>query len=68
MNVNVKVINLKWHMFRPFLGNRLVSVDVKELNSYPVWIHIMGYPYTIQYHTCNKTLRVIYYFYVHDTT
>jgi hypothetical protein len=47
-------------MFRPLLGHHEVSVSVKVLNLYPIWIH-MGCLYTIQYHICNKTLRVMYY-------
>jgi hypothetical protein len=48
-------------MFRSLLGPRQVSVSIKVLNLYPIWIHTMGCLHTIQYGTCNKTLRVIYY-------
>jgi hypothetical protein len=48
-------------MFRALLGHHQVSVSVKVLYLYSVWIHIMFCVYTIQYHTCNKTLRVMYY-------
>jgi hypothetical protein len=62
MNVYIKVINLKWHdIFRPLLCHHQVSVNVKVLNLYTIWIHIMGCLYTTQYHTCKKTLRVMYY-------
>jgi hypothetical protein len=62
MNVYIKVINLKWHyMFRPLLGHHQVSVSVKVLNLYTIWIHITGCLYNIQYRTYNKPLRVMYY-------
>jgi hypothetical protein len=48
-------------MFRPLLGHRQVSVSVKVLNLYAIWIHVMGCLYAIQYHACNKTLNVMYY-------
>jgi hypothetical protein len=48
-------------MFRLLLGHHQVSVSIKVLNLDPIWIHIMGYLYTIQRRTCNKTLRVMYY-------
>jgi hypothetical protein len=61
MDVYIKVVNLKWQdMFRPLLGHHQVSVSVKMLNLYPIWIHIMGCLDTIQYRTCNKTLKVMY--------
>jgi hypothetical protein len=48
-------------MFRHLLGHHPVWVSVKVLELYPILIHIMGCLYAIQYHTCNKTLRVMYY-------
>jgi hypothetical protein len=47
-------------MFRPLLDRHQVSVHVKVLKLYPIWIHIVGCLYTKQYHTCNTTLRVMY--------
>jgi hypothetical protein len=43
MNVYIKVIDVKWYdMFRLLLGHHLVSVSVKMLNLYSIWIDIMG--------------------------
>jgi hypothetical protein len=46
-------------MFRHLLCHHQVSVSVKVLN--PLWTHIMGCLYSIQYDICSKTLRVLYY-------
>jgi hypothetical protein len=48
-------------MFRPLLGHHQVSVIIKVLNLYLIWIHIICCLYAIQYDTCNKTHKVMYY-------
>jgi hypothetical protein len=54
-------------MFRLLLCHHQVSVSVKALNLYPMWICIVGCLYTIQYRTCNKTISVMCYLKCNDT-